>query len=428
MRILIATDHYPPFIGGAHRQAQLLARGMSARGHDVTVATPWHGGLPRVERDGAVTVRRLRELRTAIPSLVRDRRQRHHPPFADPVTVRDLRRVITDAEPDVVHAYGWLAFSVAAALRRRPIPLLLSARDYGYFCATRTMLWRNAPCDGPGPRKCLACTRDYYGAAKGWTAAAAVAFSRARLARRVDGLHSVSTYVHDVTSRHLFGDAAATRNGSRPGAVIPSFQLDDVGTGDAAGVGGSDVDRYLARLPKQPFILYVGAFRKVKGLETLFAAYRRLASPPPLVLMGTFEHDAPAASDFPTEAIVVTDVPHAAVMAAWDRALFGVLPSLWPEPFGATVAEAMRRGRAVIGTRPGGHVDMIDEETGILVPQGDVDALARAMDLLIRDPARRTAYGRAAAARARAFSASAVLPQFEQAYRDVIAATRAARP
>ena len=50
MRILIATDHYPPFIGGAHRQAQLLALGNGERGHEVDVVTPWHGGLPSFEQ------------------------------------------------------------------------------------------------------------------------------------------------------------------------------------------------------------------------------------------------------------------------------------------------------------------------------------------------------------------------------------------
>ena len=60
-----------------------------------------------------------------------------------------------------------------------------------------------------------------------------------------------------------------------------------------------------------------------------------LGQPPPLVLMGTFERDSPP--DFPPEAIVLTDVPHQVVMAAWERAMFGVMPSLWPEPFGATV-------------------------------------------------------------------------------------------
>ena len=115
-------------------------------------------------------------------------------------------------------------------------------------------------------------------------------------------------------------------------------------------------------LPGGPFILYVGAFRKVKGLETLFDAYGRLDSPPPLVLMGTFERDSPP--DFPPEAVVLTDVPNKVVMAAWERAMFGVMPSLWPEPLGATVSEGMSRGRPVIGTRPGGHTDMLTAETG----------------------------------------------------------------
>ena len=109
-------------------------------------------------------------------------------------------------------------------------------------------------------------------------------------------------------------------------------------------------------------------------------------------------------------------------MAAWDRAMFGVMPSLWPEPFGATVAEGMNRGKPVIGTTLGGHVDMIGDDAGMLVPQGDVGALEAAMRELIGDPERRERYGRTASERARSFAATSVIPRFEQAYRDVIAA------
>jgi glycosyltransferase involved in cell wall biosynthesis len=109
-------------------------------------------------------------------------------------------------------------------------------------------------------------------------------------------------------------------------------------------------------------------------------------------------------------------------MAAWGRAMFGVMPSLWPEPLGSTVAEGMSRGKPVIGTRLGGHADLITDATGILVPQGDVGALTRAMEELIGDPERRDAYGRAAAERARGFTAASVLPEFERAYEDVVAA------
>jgi glycosyltransferase involved in cell wall biosynthesis len=417
MRILIATDHYPPFIGGAHRQARLLAGGMAQRGHDVAVATTWHGGLPPLDWEEHVTVHRLRQMRTAFSSLVRDEEQRHQPPFPDPITIGGLRRLINGFEPDVIHAYGWLAFSVAVAMGRKRIPMLISARDYGYFCANRTLLRKGEPCDGPAPLKCASCSSDYYGGVpKGLAATAGVFLCRPLLARKMTGLHSVSTFVHDVTTRHLFGSGGAPEDLVQ--VTIPSFQ--DVAPDEPVDGADSEIAPYMDRLPAEPFILYVGAFRKVKGLETLFRAYEQLEAPPPLVLMGTYERDTP--HPFPEDAVVLTDVPHKAVMAAWDRAMFGVMPSLWPEPFGATVAEGMNRGKPVIGTTLGGHVDMIGSDAGLLVPQGDVGALAGAMRELIEDPARRDEFGRAASERARSFAATAVIPRFEQAYRDVLAA------
>jgi len=131
MRILIATDHYPPFIGGAHRQARLLAVGMAERGHQVAVATPWHGGLPTVTREGEVAVHRVRQLRTVVPALVRDGSQRHQPPFPDPVTVLGLRRVIRRFNPDLIHAYGWFAFSVRTTPRPSVSPNSLRVQMTG---------------------------------------------------------------------------------------------------------------------------------------------------------------------------------------------------------------------------------------------------------------------------------------------------------
>src|SRR5690348_392311 len=58
LNILLASDHYPPFIGGAHRQTQLLAHELYQRGHRVSVATVWHGGLPAEEADDGIQVYR----------------------------------------------------------------------------------------------------------------------------------------------------------------------------------------------------------------------------------------------------------------------------------------------------------------------------------------------------------------------------------
>src|SRR4051794_16265594 len=257
MRILIVTDHYPPFIGGAHRQARLLAAGMAQRSHDVAVATTWHGGLPPLDWEEHVTVHRLRQLRTLARPLIRNEEQRHQPPFPDPVTVAGLRRLISGFEPDVVHAYGWLAFSAAAALGRRQIPMLVSARDYGYFCANRTLLRKGEPCAGPAPLKCASCASDYYsGVPKGLAATAGGLPPPPPLARGKRGLPNGPT---------LLAAGAAPPPFVPPGppedlvqVTIPSFQ--EVAPDEVIDSSDSEISPYLERLPQEPFILYVGAF------------------------------------------------------------------------------------------------------------------------------------------------------------------------
>ena len=77
----------------------------------------------------------------------------------------------------------------------------------------------------------------------------------------------------------------------------------------------------------------------------------------------------------------------------------------------------------MIGTTPGGHDDMItDGEDGLLVPPGDVSALAAAMQRLIDDPGGRERMGELARARAARFTAERVVPEFEALYRELVAA------
>jgi glycosyltransferase involved in cell wall biosynthesis len=232
------------------------------------------------------------------------------------------------------------------------------------------------------------------------------------LRRRLSGVHSISTYVRDVVRRDfLDGCTSGTAE-----VVLPSFAED-------ASHGERDGDPFLApyldQLPDEPFLMFVGALRLEKGLRPLLAAYAALDAPPPLVLIGTLEPDTP---DFPPGVIVLRDFPHAAVMAAWRRCLFGVVPSLWPEPLGSVVYEGMLAGKAMIGTIPGGHSDMIEDGvSGLLVAAGDVAGLAGAMRRLIEDPESREAFGRVASDRASRFTAPWVVPRLERFYRDRIA-------
>jgi glycosyltransferase involved in cell wall biosynthesis len=74
-----------------------------------------------------------------------------------------------------------------------------------------------------------------------------------------------------------------------------------------------------------------------------------------------------------------------------------VLPS-YEENLPMSVIEGMAYGRAVIATPVGAVEDIVkDGETGLLVPVGDSDALARALARLLDDPQLRASIGAAAA-------------------------------
>lgn len=66
------------------------------------------------------------------------------------------------------------------------------------------------------------------------------------------------------------------------------------------------------------------------------------------------------------------------------------------------IAEAQSQGLACVATRVSAIPELVREgQTGILVPENDAEALARALESLIADPARRRALGQAAQTRVR---------------------------
>jgi len=408
LRVLMVTDEYRPVIGGAARNLELLAHELVENGHRVAVATAWQPEIATEEDEGKIRIHRVRDLASHMRRLSDDPHRHHAPPFPDPEAVIKLRQLIADFEPDLVHAYGWLTASAAAALTGSDVPLLISIHDYGNVCAQVTLVRNGELCSGPEPAKCIACARTRYGAAKGSVAVGSLLAIRPLLRHKVSAIHSVSHFTAQATVPHL------GISGVEP-QVIPNFLASN-------GAEPAD-DAVLAELPEEPFILFVGHLRPYKGVNVLLDAYARLDDPPPLVLVGTLASDSPKA--FPPSVKVVTFVPHATVMAMWERALFGVSPSIAPEALPSVVMEAMSMGKAMIGSRNGGYPDLIEEgQTGLLSEPGDAEQLAANMALMIDDAELRERLGKAAAERAGLFSAERIVPKIEDLYRGTVARAR----
>ena len=112
----------------------------------------------------------------------------------------------------------------------------------------------------------------------------------------------------------------------------------------------------------------------------------------------------------------VTDIED--YLQAADLGLF----SSETESFCLSLLECMWFGCPSVTTEVGGIPEVArDGETAVLVQPGDSTALARGVEMLLGDPARRAAIGRAAQARARAaFSAEQIVPRYEALYRRVV--------
>lgn len=99
------------------------------------------------------------------------------------------------------------------------------------------------------------------------------------------------------------------------------------------------------------------------------------------------------------------------------------------ESFCLSILEAMYFSCPSVATKVGGIPEVVrNEETGLLVPFGSSEDLARAVERLIHDADLRKRLGAAGKTDARArFSAEVIIPQYEHLYQKLVAATSEAR-
>jgi glycosyltransferase involved in cell wall biosynthesis len=97
------------------------------------------------------------------------------------------------------------------------------------------------------------------------------------------------------------------------------------------------------------------------------------------------------------------------------------------EGFGIAVLEAMALGKPVVATRTGGLPEVVqDGTTGVLVPPGDVEAIAKAVTSLFSDADHRVSMGNAGRPRvAEQFSVKTMMQSLTTMYQSVVLQTEA---
>ena len=156
----------------------------------------------------------------------------------------------------------------------------------------------------------------------------------------------------------------------------------------------------------RPYVIFVGRITRQKGVPVLLRAASRLIPEAQLVLAAG-QADT---SELLAEVTELVDGLRASrsgvvwipemlakpeVIQLLTHATVFACPSVY-EPLGIVNLEAMACGTAVVGSRTGGIPEVVAEgETGLLVPPGDPEALAAALNALLSDPDRAEAMGQA---------------------------------
>jgi 2-deoxystreptamine N-acetyl-D-glucosaminyltransferase/2-deoxystreptamine glucosyltransferase len=172
---------------------------------------------------------------------------------------------------------------------------------------------------------------------------------------------------------------------------------------DAEFAAFTDLDAFTGErvpVPEEPRLLFVGVLERYKNVEVLARAWRLVVSRRPearLQLIGQGTENAVAESLAREGVDWQRRLESPEVAAAMDRSRAMVLPSA-SEGLPRIVIESFLRGRAVIGSRAGGTPDIVDDGVnGVLVPPGDAEALAAAIERILDDEELASRLGAAAA-------------------------------
>jgi len=275
-----------------------------------------------------------------------------------------ITKLIREQRPDIIHCtntFPLISPAVYYAAQAEKVPVVQSLHNYRLLCANGYMLRDGAPCE--------ACSGRFFA----WPAlqhkcyrnslAATTAVAGMQTFHRVIGTwrNTVNMFItcsNFAREKFLQAGIAAEKIVMKPNFVHP-----DSGPGTGSG----------------DYAVFVGRLSPEKGIETLLAAWRELALPLQLKIIG----DGPLAPRVQAAAEQDSRIewlgwqPLENVLSVIGDAAMLLMPSIWYETFGRTIVESFSKGTPAIVSRLGAMAELVDDgRTGLHATAGDPRDLA----------------------------------------------------
>lgn len=378
-RLVVVSAHFPPdFVSGGTLVPDRQARGLAARGWDVSV---FAGSLtedraPLAEWDEDIDGLAVRWVAIK-PFIWWDKREN----FDNARVVDAFRTYLAEVQPDVVHLHSLqtLGGGMVRAAKEFGAATVVTMHDFWWSCARQFLVdpaW--TPCSVVVDAGVCHCEVD-----------------RPWLDARNAWLRTELAFADVVLAPSPIAAKVLAANG----VPVDRLRVDENGL--------DEVPVHVGRPPRAPGrpvrFRYAGGANRMKGSAVVVHAARRLATLRPsgweLLLHAEPKplHDA-APGPYPA---AVQVVPHYGpdelddVLADTDVL---VLPSLMRESHSLLAREALLRGVPVITSDSLGPEDaVLPGVRGLVVPTGDANALAAALACVVDDLTQLESWSRAAA-------------------------------
>lgn len=380
MRLLFLTNFYPPINRGGYEQwCQEVAESLHQRGHEVMVLTSRYGSADFLASD-PIWLRRELYLEMELAS------SRNSVQFFISRKAREqdnlyrLCQLITKFTPDIVLIWGmWNLQRSLPALAEtlKPDRVVYYMGDYWPTLPSQyEFYWESSPKNGltaipkyalkPVARAILANERQPD--LKLANVIFPSAFMRDEFTRKGVSLQKTKIIYGAIdTCLYKFNDAPPHTN-------------------------GADCKNGLS-------LLYVGRLTRDKGVHTAVEAlgdlvhqygFRDLR----LTIVGAGDSEYETClyklaqkKEIESNITFVGAQPKETIPQYYRQADVLLFTSIWPEPFGRVIVEAMASGVVVVGTATGGAAEILTaNENALIFPAGDAAGLAKQLACLVESP------------------------------------------
>jgi glycogen synthase len=370
MHILLLSNLYPPHIlGGAEILARDYAVKLAELGHDVTVLTSTYG-VANAQQDGHI----WRTLHFTPPAHF-DRKQAlwqqfhlltdYYHFYHYPANVKEIQRVIDELQPDVLYIWeitGIGLNTLLQALHKVKLPIVFHLGSYWLHYAL-------SPQTEQTRMRTRWLKKLLIGAVPPLAYTSLIAVSKAVKQEYIEAGCDPARIevIYNGIGAH-FLNTPRTEHGSANSKEKQLIYVGRLCVEKGVMVILKALDRLVHEQSEQHFHLNIfgdGDDAYTKELQC-FIQEKQLS--PSVTFYGK--------------------VPQDELIRHYDRSDIMLVPSIWKEPFGLVVAEAMARGLPVIASHVGGPAEIITPDVdGLLVVPGDVQTLVSAILQLSKDPA-----------------------------------------